>query len=211
VFTVVINIVVGVVLGCQPILGYNIGARNLSRVKRTYRNILLCTLVVGLISTVLFEACPRAIVGIFGGPKNYDADMYWEFATKLFRIFLLLVTFTCLIKMTAIFFQAVGKPLFAIISSFIRDIVCFIPLICILPVFFGIDGILYAAPIADAIAMAVATVLTILYFVQLKKNYPTPTPTEEGDGENPDEQLPDEEAQGTIQDEQPHEQTAEQQ
>ena len=169
VFTVVINIVVGIVLGCQPILGYNYGALNFKRVRKTYRNILLCTVVVGVLSTVLFETCPRAIVGIFGGPKNYDAQKYWEFATKLFRIFLMLVTFTCLIKTSAIFFQAVGKPLYAVVSSFIRDIVCFIPLICILPTVYGIDGILYAAPIADAIAVAVAAALTISYFASLKK------------------------------------------
>ncbi|MDE7306469.1 MAG: MATE family efflux transporter [Clostridia bacterium] len=164
VFTVVVNIVVGVVLGCQPILGYNIGAKKFDRVKKTYLYILLCTVVVGVISTILFEACPTAIAGIFGGPKNYDADKYWEFATKLFRIFLMLVTFTCTIKMTSIFFQAVGKPVFAIIASLIRDIVCFIPLICVLPIFYGIDGIMWAAPCADLVAMLVAAVLTIVYF-----------------------------------------------
>ena len=169
VFTVVINIVVGIVLGCQPILGYNIGAKNFDRVKRTYLYILLCTVVVGVISTVLFEACPKAIVSIFGGPKNYDADLYWDFATKLFRIFLMLVTFTCAIKMSSIFFQAVGKPVFAVVASLIRDLVCFVPLICILPVFYGIDGVLWAAPAADVIAMIVAAVLTIVYFNKLNK------------------------------------------
>ena len=156
-------------MGCQPILGYNIGAKNFDRVKRTYLYILLCTVVVGVISTVLFEACPNAIVSIFGGPKNYDADLYWDFATKLFRIFLMLVTFTCEIKMSSIFFQAVGKPVFAVVASLIRDLVCFVPLICILPIFYGIDGVLWAAPAADVIAMIVAAVLTIVYFNKLNK------------------------------------------
>jgi Na+-driven multidrug efflux pump len=71
--------------------------------------------------------------------------------------------------MTSIFFQAVGKPISAIIASLIRDIVCFIPLIIVLPLFFGIDGILYAAPCADFIAMVVAAVLTIVYFKSLRK------------------------------------------
>ncbi len=169
VFTVVINLVVGIVLGCQPILGYNIGAKKFDRVKKTYLYILLCTVVIGVISTVLFEACPKAIAGIFGGPKNYNAKFYWDFATKLFRIFLMLVTFTCAIKMSSIFFQAVGKPVFAIVASLIRDIVCFIPLICILPIFYGIEGVLWAAPAADLAAMIVAAVLTIVYFKNLKK------------------------------------------
>lgn len=169
VFTVVINIVVGIVLGCQPIIGYNIGANNTARVKKLYRNILLSTIAVGVISTILFEAAPRAVAGIFGTPTNVDPDAYWEFGNKTFRIFLMLVTFTCAIKMTSIFFQASGKPVFAVIASLIRDIVCFIPLICVLPVFYGIEGILWAAPVTDFVAMIVAVVLTAIYFKNLKK------------------------------------------
>lgn len=70
--------------------------------------------------------------------------------------------------MTSIFFQAVGKPVQAVVSSMIRDIVCFIPLILTLPLFFDIEGILYAAPIADFIAMIVAVSLTAIYMRTLK-------------------------------------------
>lgn len=169
VFTVVINLVVGIVLGCQPIIGYNIGAKKYDRVKQLYRSILMCTVIIGLISTLLFEFAPRSIVGIFGQPTNIpNPEDYWIFAQKTFRIFLSLVTFTCTIKMTSIFFQAVGKPIQAVVASMIRDIVCFIPLILILPAFFGIEGILYAAPIADFIAMMVAASLTVAYMRTLK-------------------------------------------
>lgn len=170
VFTVVINIVVGIVLGCQPIIGYNMGAKNYGRVKKLYLSILLCTVVIGLLSTLLFELAPRAVVGIFGEPTNPEIvpEYYWEFGEKTFRIFLMLVTFTCAIKMTSIFFQAVGKPVMATAASMIRDIVCFIPLICVLPIFFGIEGILWAAPIADALAMIVASILTIVFMKSLK-------------------------------------------
>lgn len=170
VFTVVINIVVGIVLGCQPIIGYNLGAQKFDRVKQLYRNILISTIVIGLISTVLFEAAPKAVVGMFGSPENIpNPDDYWEFAAKTFRIFLSLVTFTCTIKMSSIFFQASGKPIFATIASMIRDIVCFIPLICIMPIFLGIDGILMAAPIADAIAIIITAILTVIFFKNLNK------------------------------------------
>lgn len=170
VFTVVINIVVGIVLGCQPIIGYNIGAKNTDRVKKLYKYIFLSTLTVALVFTILFEAVPDAIVGIFGKPKNIpNPNDYWDFGRKTFRIFLSLVTFTCLIKMSSIFFQAVGKPVFAVTTSLIRDIVCFIPLITTLPLALGINGILIAAPIADFIAMAVTVVLTVVYFKGLTK------------------------------------------
>lgn len=170
VFTVVINIVVGIVLGCQPIIGYNMGAKNFDRVKKLYRAILLSTVIVGLVATVLFEAAPGAVVGMFGKPTNIsNPDDYWEFARKTFRIFLALVTFTCTIKMSSIFFQAVGKPVFAVLTSLIRDIICFVPLICVLPIFFGVDGILVSAPIVDLVAMIVTAALTVVFFLGIKK------------------------------------------
>lgn len=169
VFTVVINLVVGIVLGCQPIISYNMGAKNYDRVKELYRKILFCTVVIGLASTLLFELAPRAVVGMFGTPTNIpNPDDYWRFGELTFRIFLCLVTFTCTIKMTSIFFQAVGKPIRAVVASMIRDIICFIPLIIILPLFFGIEGILFAAPAADLIAMIVAAALTVTFMKTLK-------------------------------------------
>ncbi|MCH5161857.1 MAG: polysaccharide biosynthesis C-terminal domain-containing protein, partial [Clostridiales bacterium] len=175
VFTVVINIVVGIVLGCQPIIGYNIGANNVDRVKRLYLSILLCTVTVGVISTLLFELAPDAVAGIFGRPTNIpNPDDYWDFSRKTFRIFLMLVTFTCVIKMSSIFFQASGKPVFAVLTSLVRDIVCFVPLICIMPVYLGIEGILWSAPIADTVGMALAVGFTVSYFAKLKKSKTTP-------------------------------------
>lgn len=167
----VINIVVGIVLGCQPIIGYNMGAQNYDRVKKVYLSVLLCTVAIGLIATILFEAAPDAVVGIFGQPTNVpNPDDYWEFSRLTFRIFLSLVTFTCIIKSSSIFFQAVGKPVFAVLASLIRDVICFVPLVCTLPVFLGINGILYAAPIADLIAILVTAALTVAFFVGLKKS-----------------------------------------
>lgn len=171
VFTVVINIVVGIVLGCQPIIGYNMGAKNYARIKRLYLYILSSTVAVGLVFTILFEAAPTAVVAIFGkpDPEQVNPETYWQFGKKLFRIFLMFVTFTCTIKMSSIFFQALGKPVLAIIASLARDIVCFVPLVCTLPLAMGIDGCLWAAPIADAVAMTVTIALTIVCFKDLNK------------------------------------------
>ncbi len=170
VFTVVINLVVGIVLGCQPIVGYNVGAGNYDRVKRLYKSILACAIIIGLSSTLLFELAPRSVAGIFGQPTNIpNPGDYWIFAEKTFRIFLMFVTFTCVIKMNSIFFQAAGKPVQAVVSSLIRDILCFVPLVLILPRAFGVYGILYAAPIADFIAMITATVLIVKYMKSLKE------------------------------------------
>ncbi|MCM1055105.1 MAG: cytidylate kinase family protein [Bacteroides sp.] len=168
VFTVVINLVVGIVLGCQPIISYNMGAKRFDRVRELYRKILLCTVVIGLASTLLFELAPDMVVGMFGTPTNIpNPEDYWKFGELTFRIFLCLVTFTCTVKMTSIFFQAVGKPIRAVVASMIRDIICFIPLIITLPIFFGIEGILFAAPAADLIAMIVAALLTVTFMKTL--------------------------------------------
>lgn len=172
VYTIVLNIVVGIVLGGQPIFGYNYGAKRLDRVRETYMLVLKSTLVVGLAATLIFQFWPEMVMGIFG---SGDA-LYQEFGIKTFRIYLSLMSVTCLVKMTAIFFQSIGKSVAAVVASLIRDIVCFTPLAIFLPQILegaeagtGIHGILYAAPIADGVAIFVVLGLTIPFFKQLKK------------------------------------------
>jgi Na+-driven multidrug efflux pump len=80
-----------------------------------------------------------------------------------------LITISCVVKMNSIFFQAVGKPAFAVVSSTIRDVVCFIPLILILPAISpSVELLLYAAPISDLIAMAVTAGLSVTFIRSLK-------------------------------------------
>ena len=166
VFTIVINIVVGIILGAQPILGYNFGAKKIDRVKQTYKLVLISTIIVGIISTLIFELCPEVVIRMFGT----ESELYMEFAVLTFRIFLMFITFTCTIKMTSIFFQAVGDPLKAAIVSLLRDIVCFIPVVIILPKFYGVVGALWAAPVADAIGIIVSTILVIIFFKKLNRS-----------------------------------------
>lgn len=171
VYTVVCNIVTGIVLGGQPIFGYNYGAKRMDRVRETYKLVLRATLIVGITATLIFEFCPQLVIGIFG---SGDA-LYQEFAIKTFRIYLSLTAITCLVKMTAVFFQSIGKSVRAVVASLIRDIICFTPLAILLPHFLeqanagsGINGILFAAPIADLAAVVVIICLTVSFFRQLK-------------------------------------------
>ena len=164
VFTIVINIVVGIILGAQPILGYNYGAKKYDRVRKTFKDVLLATIFIGIIGTLLFELSPQLIIKIFGT----ESDLYMEFAVMTFRIFLMFITFTCIIKMSSIFFQAVGNPMKSAIVSLARDIVCFVPLVIILPNFLGVKGALWAAPIADGIGIVITSALITLFFRKLK-------------------------------------------
>lgn len=171
VFTVVINLVVGVVLGCQPIISYNVGAEKHDRVRELYRKIMILTLGVGLSFTLLFELAPRFIVGLFGMPSNIpNPGAYWKFGEKTVRIFLSLITVSCVVKTNSIFFQAAGKPGFAVVSSMVRDVVCFVPLILILPSLSpSVELLLFAAPISDLIALAVTACLSVVFLRSLKR------------------------------------------
>lgn len=173
VFTIVVNIVVGIVLGSQPIIGYNMGAGKIDRVKKTYFLILVCTLVVGLLFTVLFVFFPKAVLMIFG---SVDDDLYVEFGEKFFRIFLCTITLCCFIKMSGIFFQAVGHPVEAILASLCRDILVFVPMLMLLAYLGerqeagnGINLCLYAPIIADVVGFTISLVLTVLLFRKMEK------------------------------------------
>ena len=170
VYTIVLNIVVGIVLGCQPIFGYNYGARKMDRVKEAYGIVLKATLVVCACATLIFELCPQIIIQIFGS----GSDLYMEFAVLTFRIYLSLTVATCLVKLTSIFFQSIGKPAQAVAASLVRDIICFTPLAILLPSLLekntagqGIYGILYAAPLADIISIITVLMMTVPFFKKL--------------------------------------------
>ena len=170
IFTVVINLVVGIALGCQPIISFNMGARNYDRVKELYKKIMGCTLIIGVVFTLIFELAPEFVIGLFGSPSNVpNPEDYWEFGVKTLRIFLSLITISCLIKMNSIFFQAAGKSARAVVASMIRDVVCFVPLIIILPLFYpNVETILYVAPISDLIAMVVTAVMSVTFVRSLR-------------------------------------------
>lgn len=172
VYTIVCNIVVGVVLGGQPIFGYNYGAGKFKRVRQAYKQVLTISLIVGCVAVAIFELCPQIIIHLFGDGN----ELYHEFAVKTFRIYLSLTMISCLVKLTSVFFQAIGKPIRAMLASLVRDVLFFTPLALILPTLLernhpgsGIDGVLYAAPIADVAALVAILCLTIPFFRNLKK------------------------------------------
>lgn len=170
VFTIVINLVVGIVLGCQPVISFNMGAKKYDRVKELYKKIILCALIIGLSFTALFQFAPEFVIRLFGEPSNIpNPDDYWEFGVLTMRIFMSLICISCIIKVNSIFFQAVGKPVRAAVTSMIRDVLCFVPLILILPLLFkGVEGILWAAPIADFVAMVVTVILSASFINKIE-------------------------------------------
>ena len=175
VYTIVNNIIVGIALGAQPLLGYSYGANRMDRVKDTFKLALTLSVIVGLVATIIFEACPGVIINLFG---SGDA-LYNEFAIKTFRIYLSLSIVTGIIKVSTIFFQSIGKSKEAFIASLMKELLCFVPLTLILSFILeanmpgsGIYGILYAAPISDVIAGSVIIILIAKFFHSFKLDTP---------------------------------------
>ena len=166
VYSIILNIAIGIIVGVQPILGYNIGAGKNQRVRETFRLSLTVITILGVMMTALVELFPDPIISLFG----VDSTLYLEFARLTFRIFLLGITLTCIIKIISIFFQAVGEPINSAIASLIRDLLCFIPLALILPNFMGVKGVLWAAPIADLIGVVVVVFMVSHFFHRLGNN-----------------------------------------
>ena len=152
---VLMAFIIGTAQGCQPICGFNYGAKNYPRVKKTY---LTAAAVVTAISTaafLCFQIFPRQIVAIFGE----GSEAYFHFAERYFRIYMMLVFLNGIQPLTANFFTSIGKAKMGILMSMTRQILFLLPLIVIFPRFFGIDGVMYAGPIADGVAALLSAFL----------------------------------------------------
>jgi putative MATE family efflux protein len=154
---ILLSVVLGISIGSQPIIGFNYGAKNYSRVKETYRTVLIISCAITFGGFLVFMFAPQAIISIFG----QENDLYNEFAVKCFRIFLMGIFMAGFHVPTSGYFQAVGKPLRSAILSLARQVGFLIPLMIIFPLFFGLDGILYSGPFAD-----LATTILTFFFIR---------------------------------------------
>ncbi len=149
---IVLNIAIGIAAGAQPIVGYNYGAGQFHRVRQLLKLIVKWTAVVCAICTLLFEAVPGVFIKMFG-VSGSDAELYTQFAVACLRIYLSLILFTCVQKACAIFLQSIGKAKVAAPLSVLRDLLLIV-FSLVLPLWLGVTGIFWAAPIADVIASA---------------------------------------------------------
>ena len=149
-----VSVFVGFSQGSQPIFGFNYGAEQYGRVKKTYLTVVLICSIVALTGTALFQTIPRPIISLFGSGD----ELYFEFAEKFMRIFLSMLICVGLQIFSSNLFSAIGKPIIGVILSLSRQVLLFIPLVIILPTFMGLDGILFAGPIADLISFLIAMI-----------------------------------------------------
>lgn len=156
------SFIIGISQGLQPIISFNYGARKYDRVKSAY--LLACKVgaMISIISFLVFQIFPRNIIALFG----QGSEEYFQFGIQYFRIYFFFTFWNFCQPITSNFFTSIGKPTRGIFLSLTRQILFLLPLILVLPLFAGIDGILYAGPIADGFAGVVAF---IMIFLELRR------------------------------------------
>lgn len=159
------SVVIGLAQGLQPIASFNYGAKQYDRVKYAYGLTVRYAVSVSACAFVLFQLFPRQIISVFGD----GSEEYFLFAIRYFRIFLFATFLNGVQPVTATFFTAIGKPIKGVFLSLTRQILFLLPLIVIFPLFLGIDGIMYAGPIADLVAGAVAIGMMVLEMRQITR------------------------------------------
>ena len=157
------SVVIGICQGMQPIVSFNFGASNFKRVKETV--ILACkaAAAISIVAFLCFQLFPRQIIGFFGG----GSPEYFDFAERYFRIYMFFICVNFLQPITSNFFTAVGMPKRGVFLSLTRQIIFLLPLLVVLPIFFGIEGAMFAAPIADFAAAALAIIFLRAEFKSL--------------------------------------------
>lgn len=164
-FQIVISVVVGMAAGCIPIVGYNMGADKKMRVSELFTKLLIAEAVVGAAALVLAEVFPRQLIDIFGASN--ESVYYTEFAIKAFRTYLCMMVLACVNKACFIFLQAVGKALSSTMLSMFREVVFGVGFALILPVFFGLDGVLYSMPVSDILTFIISVVIIVKTYREL--------------------------------------------
>ena len=164
-FQIVISIVVGMAAGCIPIVGYNMGAEKKFRVRELFTKLLVAEALVGAVALILAEGFPRQLIAIFGADN--ESSYYTDFAIKAFRTYLCMMILACVNKACFIFLQAVGKALSSTLLSMFREVVFGVGFALLLPVFFGLDGVLYSMPVSDVLTFAAAAFIIVKTYREL--------------------------------------------
>lgn len=156
-FQIVISIAIGMAAGCIPVMGYNVGAGRNDRAKTLFVRLLLAEAVVGAVALLIVELFPQQLISVFGAAN--ESEYYTEFAVRSFRIYLCLMIFACVNKGTFISLQSLGKALSSTLLSMIREVVFGVGFALLLPVFFGLDGVLYSMPVSDLLTFLISVFL----------------------------------------------------
>ena len=158
-------ICIGISQGCQPIWGFNYGAKKYDRVRLAYRYSMIACTAIATVFFLCFQLFPHQIVSIFGT----GSDLYFQFAERYLKIFMFMTFANGIQPMSSGFFTSIGKAKLGIVMSLTRQVLFLLPLIIIFSLILGIDGVMYAGPIADAAAFVLAILFARRELVAMKK------------------------------------------
>ena len=156
-FQIVISIAVGMAAGCIPIVGYNIGAKRNDRAKALFTQLLIAEAVVGAIALLIVELFPYRLIGLFGAAN--ESEYYTSFAVKSFRTYLCMMILATVNKATFIYLQSLGKAFLSTMLSMVREVVFGVGFSLLLPLFFGLDGVLYSMPVSDVLTFVISAIV----------------------------------------------------
>ena len=152
-FQIVISIAVGLAAGCIPVVGYNIGAGRRDRAKSLFTRLLIAEAVVGGVALLIVELFPQQLIGIFGASN--ESAYYTEYGVKCFRVYLCMMVLATVNKGTFIYLQSLGRALASTAISLVREVVFGVGFALLLPVWFGLDGVLYSMPVSDILTFLI--------------------------------------------------------
>lgn len=158
-------ICIGISQGCQPIWGFNYGAKKYDRVRLAYRYSMISCTAIATVFFLCFQLFPHQIVSIFGT----GSDLYFQFAERYLKIFMFMTFANGIQPMSSGFFTSIGKAKLGIVMSLTRQVLFLLPLIVVFSLIMGIDGVMYAGPIADAAALSLAILFARRELVTMKK------------------------------------------
>ena len=158
-------ICIGISQGCQPIWGFNYGAKKYDRIRLAYRYSMIACTAIATVFFLCFQLFPHQIVSIFGT----GSDLYFQFAERYLKIFMFMTFANGIQPMSSGFFTSIGKAKLGIVMSLTRQVLFLLPLIVVFSLIMGIDGVMYAGPIADAAALSLAILFARRELVAMKK------------------------------------------
>ena len=162
---IIFSVAIGIASGSQPIIGYNYGARLNERVWETYLKACKYATIVAVIAFIAFEGFPLFFLRLFGT----ESPLYEEFGVKCFRIYLLFTFLNGVQACAGVFFQAIGKPVKAAITSISKQLLFILPAMLIMTRLVGVEGVLWSGPIADALAFLLACIFSAGELRKLKQ------------------------------------------
>lgn len=154
------SICIGLSHALQPISSFNYGAKNYARVKEAFSKTRNAGTVASITAFLLFQLFPRQIIGLFG----HGSELYFDFAVRYLRIYMFFTFINNVQPLVSNFFSAIGKPHKGLFLSLTRQLIFLLPLIVVLPLIWGIDGLMYAGLVADGMAFAVSLIFIVREF-----------------------------------------------